>query len=128
MFQEWETPSFSFDQLIEFCLEFFKSRRFSANVETTGATVAVVKADLESSVGTLSLTIEHIGTTFKLTFPPPSRSGRDLNRFLGIFVTGLGVKGDAERQLFLDRLEQDFWEYLDQRLADLAVKSDLGSG
>ena len=127
MFQEWEIPSFRFDQLIEFCMEFFKSRRFSASVERKGAALAVVKADLASPLGTLSVTVEHIGTTLKLTFPPPSRAGRDLNRFIGIFVTGLGVKGDAERQLFLDRLEQDFWEYLDQRLADLAAESDLGS-
>ena len=127
MFQEWETPSFGLDQLIEICMEFFKSREFSASVERKGTAVAVVKADLASSLGTLSLTVEHIGTTLKLTFPPPSRSGRDLNRFLGIFVTGLGIRGDAERQLFLDRLEQDFWEYLDQRLADLAVESYPGS-
>src|SRR5712692_4750547 len=122
MYQEWETPSFGFEELIEFCAEFFKSRQLSASVKRKGADVAVVSTNVTPSLGTLSLVVEHMGSMLKLTFPPPSRTRGDLNRFLGIFVTGLGIKADAERQLFLDRLELDFWEYLDRRLAELEAE------
>jgi nucleoid-associated protein YejK len=121
MFQEWETPSFDFEQLIEYCTDFFKSRELPATVQRKGQNIAVVSADA------FSLVVEQVGTMLKVTFPPPSRAGRDLNRFLGIFVTGLGVKADAERQLSLDRLELDFWEYLDQRLADLEAQKPTNS-
>ena len=123
MYQEWKTPPFGLEKLVEFCAEFFKSRQVSTSVQRNGQKVAIISANVMGLRGTLSLVVEHVGSTLKLTFPPPSRVRGDLNRFLGTFVTGLGIKADAERQLVLDGIEQDFWEYLDRRLADLVSES-----
>jgi hypothetical protein len=34
-----------------------------------------------------------------------------------VVVTGRGVKNEAEKQIFLDRIEGQLWEFLDRGLA-----------
>ncbi len=117
MYQEWESPSFTIEQLTEFCREFFESNRFSTDVERRREDRARITVEISPINERHTLTVERKGSRLKLTFPPLSRTSYDLARLGSIFVTGWGLRNAAEKELFLDRLEQQFWENLDRRLA-----------
>ena len=63
----------------------------------------------------------------RLTYLPMSHLGYGLTMLGGLLLTGRAFKAEAEKQLILDRIEQQFWESLDARLAEL-TNSDATRG
>lgn len=126
MYQEWESPSFTMDHLVKFCLEFFKSKQFRVQTEMKGTMKAVVIADIEPISERQSLVIEKIGSMLRLTFPPLSRSSSRFATIGTLFGTGVRVRNETEKQMVLDRIEEQFWGRLEERVAE--IQSQVSGG
>ncbi len=103
-------------RLSELCKEFFEARNFHTELEINSRNKILVKIQISPINLTKVLTIESKGRKIRLTFPAPSHASDGLMRLGGLLVTGRTFKTGSERDLFLDRLEQQFWEYLDREL------------
>lgn len=123
MYQEWEDPSFSIEQLIELCTGFFHDHDFAAKFENRKKDKTLIIARIEPIGENATLVIEQKKRRLKLTFLPLSHSSDGLARLGGFLVTGRTFKAEAEKQLFLDRLEQQFWDNLDRKLPEISGPS-----
>ena len=127
MYQEWDSPQFTSSQLSEFCKEFFEARNFHTESSIQGDRKILVKTVISPINTVNTLTIESKGRKIRLTFPPPSHATDGLMRLGALLVTGRAFKAESEKAIFLDTLEQQFWEYLDSKLATIPAQ-DMARG
>ncbi len=119
MYQDWESSAVQIGQLVEVCRDFFEARNFQIGLETKGVDKSVIRVKISPVGQTLTLVLERRGKMIRLSYLPLSHTQDALARLGGLLVTGQIVKTEAQKQAFLDQLEQQFWENLDQRLAGL---------
>lgn len=127
MYQEWKSPLFTSLQLSELCKEFFQTRDFQTELLKKGSNKLLLKIRISPINLTKTLTIESKGRKLRLTFPPPSHASDGLMRLGGLLVTGRAFKTGSEKEIFLDSLEQQFWEYLDSKLGNLTSLGVTGN-
>ena len=124
MYQEWDSPSFTAEMLLQVCIDFFASQNFSTSIESQGKEKSLLKASITSIGATQTIRIERKGRRIRLTYPPLSHTTDGFARLGALLVTGRVVKAEAQKQLFLDHLEHQFWESLDRALASLVPRTD----
>ncbi len=120
MYQEWKSPSFSIEQLIQLSTQFFKDHGYPTSVEVKGKGKTLVRARIDPIGETQTITVEHRGGRMRITFPPLSHATDGLARLSGLLLTGRAYAAEAKKQLILDGIEQQFWETLDKKLAEIA--------
>lgn len=124
MYQEWDSPTFTAEILLQLCRDFFASQNFSTSIESQGKDKSLLKANIAPIGATQTIRIERKGRGIRLTYLPLSHAADGFARLGGLLVTGRVVKGEAQKQLFLDHLEHQFWENLDLALASFAAQTD----
>ncbi len=129
MYQEWDSPRFTVAQLADIARGFFEARSSRTALEIKSAKRTLVKAQIARINETQTIIIEYKGRKIRLTYLPLSHARDGLARLGGLLVTGRALKVEVDKQLFLDNIEQQFWENLDNRLAELTVAdSARGTG
>ncbi len=125
MYQDWVSPSFSTEQLTEFCVEFFKSENIPTSLVKASKDKTTIQAQIEGINEEIQITIEKEESRLRLTYPVAGHATGTVARLLGIFLTGWFIKAGTEKQLALELLEQQFWKYLDGKLEDyeLSIRS-----
>ncbi len=93
-------------------------------MESQGKEKSLLKANIAPIGATQTIRIERKRKRIRLTYLPLSHAADGFARLGGLLVTGRAVKAEAQKQLFLDHLEHQFWETLDRDLATLAAQTD----
>lgn len=124
MYQEWDSPPFTADELLELCKDFFTSQNFPTVVESKGRENSILKAHISPINATQTIRIERKGRKIRLAYTPLSHAADGLARLGGLLVTGRAVKAEAQKQLLLDDVERQFWESLDRKIATFVAHTD----
>ncbi len=122
MYQEWESPPFDVGKLLEICKEFFGGQNFPASVEQKKRDKWVIQAQIAPISKVQTLIVERKGKKIRLTFVPIGHAEDGLTRLGGLLVSGRVYKTMTRNQIFLDGVENQFWENLDRKIVQLAPK------
>ncbi len=124
MYQKWKSPPFSVEQLIGICRDFFEAQNFPLALQMMRPDRSILNVQITPVNAVQTLRIERKGKVIRLTCLPLSHASDGLGRLGGLLGTDRVLKNETQEQLFLDRIEQQFWDNLDRRLPEIAAAAD----